>query len=128
MTMTSPSAEQRAPIPAIRGTVCVDCGSRFYPLTAICLRCFGRNVSPVDLSPTGSVTAFSIVRRAAKGYNGPVPYVIGSVRLSDGVTVLGHLTQQSTEAWRVGEPVTLTACQWHEHVLAFAPSSAEVME
>jgi uncharacterized OB-fold protein len=78
-------------------------------------------VADVELDPQGSVSAFSVVRRAADGYKGPVPYAIGTVLLSDGVTVLAHLVERDPAQWRIGDRVELKPCAWHEEVLAFAP-------
>jgi uncharacterized OB-fold protein len=83
---------------------CSDCGTRFFPARSRCSRCFSDKLEPVTLDRAGMVDCFTVVRQAPKGFAGPVPYVIGNVKV-DGVTVLAHLVGKPVEDWRAGDAV-----------------------
>ena len=64
------------------GQRCSACGTRCFPERSRCSRCFSDKLEPVALDRAGTVDCFAIVRQAPKGFAGPVPYVIGNVKVA----------------------------------------------
>src|SRR3546814_107910 len=91
------------------GRQCLDCGALFFPAHQRCVACFRRNLKPAELARDGQVQCFTIVRQAPSGYFGPVPYAIGNVLLSDGVSVLSPLCGKSVDDWQIGDAVAAYA-------------------
>lgn len=91
------------------GGICRDCGARFFPMHAACIRCFGSAIESVRLERAGTVNSFAVVRQAPRGYFGPVPYVLGHVELADGVRVIAQLIGKDVAAWKLGDAVAARA-------------------
>jgi len=84
---------------------CRRCGKRSFPTRLRCVNCYGADIDIVPLSRVGNVLTFTIVRMAPAGYAGPVPYVVGQVRIGDDITVLAPLVGKAPEFWRAGDAV-----------------------
>lgn len=89
------------------GSHCRDCGAHCFPTRASCSRCYGHNLDAVKLTRLGRVERFTIVRQAPPGYFGPVPYVLGDVRLDDGVSLVTNLVGKAPGQWRSGDLVAV---------------------
>ena len=87
------------------GGLCRDCGARMFPVRRRCVSCYGTAVTTVPLPRLGVIECHSVVHQAPAGYQGPVPYALGQIRLSDGVTVLAQLAGKAESDWRGGEAV-----------------------
>jgi len=94
------------------GQRCEHCGASFFPgARTNCIQCYGTELKAVELTSTGTVDCFTIVRQAPKGYYGPVPYVIGSVTLDSEAQVIAQLVGKDPETWHYGEVVTACALE-----------------
>lgn len=111
------------------GGRCVDCGATLFPVRQRCTSCFGPRIEKASFPGEGRVVSFTIVRQAPSGYFGPVPYVVGNVALSDGISALCPLTGRDVEAWHTGDAVSAFALNVkvsdtaNRDVLAFRPST-----
>ena len=90
------------------GHACDQCGAVFLARRNACAHCGGRAFSARRLAPTGKVTSFTIVNRAAPGV--PVPFVSAVVELDDGASVLANVVdvEPDPEHVALGMPVRLT--------------------
>ncbi len=68
---------------------CKDCGYFTFPKYLACPKCFSDNIEDKELSPTGKLHAFTIVRRSMPDY--PVPYGLGLVDFPEGVRVMAQI-------------------------------------
>ncbi len=97
--------------PGTRGDVrlvgrrCTVCGVRVFPARMRCVSCFSDRMEQVELTRTGTVDAFTVVREAPPGYHGPVPYVLGQVVFDNDIVALSHLVGKPVDDWRRGDVV-----------------------
>ncbi len=89
--------------PTLLGSRCGACGSVHFPRADACSYCATEHPQPVDLSPRGTLWAWTAVTAPPPGYQGEVPFGIGVVELPEGVRVITRLT--------VGDPGALSAGQ-----------------
>ena len=72
-----------------------------------CQACSSSRLEPVDLSRTGTLFSYTIVRVPPDGWPGPVPYVLGEVELPEGPHILAEVIDVAHEALKVGMEVRL---------------------
>jgi benzoylsuccinyl-CoA thiolase BbsA subunit len=77
--------------PYLVGGKCGSCQAVFFPKQPICPRCTGQSIEETPLSRKGKLYTYTEVYQKPPDYDGPVPYIIGRVLLSEGVFVLTHL-------------------------------------
>jgi len=88
----------------MKGVNCPDCGHTSYPVTERCTFCGSRNVESVDLSTSGTIYAFNIVRVPVAGY---APNLIGGlIDLPEGIRLYGQIRAPLGEV-RIGMKVKL---------------------
>jgi hypothetical protein len=88
------------------GSRCRACGQAAFPARSSCPGCFDTRVEPCNLGRAGIVQSFTVVHQAPPGYQGPVPYVLALVCISDKVNVLTHLVGKPVDEWRLGDAVS----------------------
>ena len=105
---------------------CADCGHhQFYP-RILCEACGGRSLAWVTASGRGTVTSYTIVRRAvSEAYAPDVPYVVALIRLAEGPTMMSNVVACPADQVRVGMPVEVTFEAWSDTVTMplFRPSN-----
>ena len=87
---------------------CTGCGALFFDRRNACASCGGRSFTERALETTGTVRAFTIVKRAAPGV--PVPYVSSVVDLDGGGVVKANIkdVEPDPEHLRLGMKVRLS--------------------
>lgn len=81
---------------------CRSCGRNHYYPRSICPHCFSDETEWKDAEGTGTIYAFSVMRRA------PVPYAVAYVELAEGPRMLGNIVNCDLERLSIGQKVTLT--------------------
>ena len=89
------------------GMRCLDCGIYLFGQAVFCQACSSARLEPVDLSRTGTLYSYTIVRVPPEGWPGPVPYVLGEVELPEGPHILAEVIDVAHEALKVGMEVRL---------------------
>ena len=119
--------------PALLGSRCGSCGSVHFPRADACTYCATEDPEPVELSPRGTLWAWTAVTAPPPGYVGEVPFGIGVVELPEGVRVIARLTESDTAALEPGQPMELRVVSLHRDdagkdvvTYAFAPAPASV--
>jgi uncharacterized protein len=74
------------------GMKCVKCGSISFPPKK-CL-CGGKNES-FELSGTGKILSYTIIRAAPRGFE--APYAIGIIKLVEGPTITGQIVNEFSD-------------------------------
>ena len=98
---------------ALLGMRCLDCGIRVFGLAVFCQACSSARLEPVDLSRTGTLFSYTIVRVPPEGWPGPVPYVLGEVELPEGPHILAEVIDVAHEALRIGMAMRLALQEVH---------------
>jgi hypothetical protein len=87
----------------LSGTVCKDCGVKFFPPRSDCNVCLSDNMDWFPISGDGSLLSFTKAMFAPAGFEKDVPYLIGVAEFADGIKVFGRLDKNlSDEQVKVG--------------------------
>jgi uncharacterized OB-fold protein len=86
----------------LTGVRCGHCGALAIPPREFCALCGKRGWEPVPLSGEGIVETFTIIRVAPRKFAAEVPYAIGVVRLTEGVSLLGRILDVPLDQISVG--------------------------
>jgi len=89
------------------GSRCRACGRPAFPRAATCPYCGSTEVDNVELSPTGTLWAWTAVTAAPPGYDGAVPFGFGVVELPEGLRVITRLEEADPAALAFGQPMRL---------------------
>lgn len=91
---------------AIPGGMCKVCGSRHYPLRAICPYCASDAVEPTTLSPRGRIYSFSAVHRGVQeNFRRRLPFIVALIELDDGPRVLSNVLDCTEDEIDIGTRV-----------------------
>lgn len=121
MSQAESETQQRVPVVSSRlkligdgtegvllGRKCKDCGEYYFGAPRFCLKCTSAQLESVELSRAGTLDTYTIVHQAPPGWPGPVPYILGVVRLPEGPRVTAEIVDCPQEAVKVGMPLELT--------------------
>lgn len=84
-------------------------GRYHFPRAPVCPYTGADDVVPVELSRQGRLYSWTSVTAAPAGYHGPVPYGLGVVELTEGLRVVGRLTEVDPSDLAEGQPMRLVA-------------------
>jgi enoyl-CoA hydratase len=96
-------------LPQLIGTKCKSCHEIFFPpmRETCCPNCHETDMEELLLSKNGTVISYTIVHMPPKEWQGPVPYAVALIELSDGATFYSALTDCKPEEVNVGMEVEL---------------------
>ncbi len=101
----------------LEGTVCADCGAKFFPPRQVCTECKSSNLTPHEFDGHGEIYSFTTVRQAPLGHEGNLPYVVGMVKLDEGPMVEAQITDVNPEDVKIGQRVEMVIRKLREHGL-----------
>jgi uncharacterized OB-fold protein len=99
--------------PSLLGSRCTVCGRTHFPRADTCPYCAAEDPEPVELSPHGTLWAWTAVTAPPPGYQGEVPFGFGVVELPEGVRVITRLTESDPAALSEGQPMELRVVPLH---------------
>lgn len=67
----------------ISGTICKDCGAKYFPPRADCCKCLSKNMEWFDVTGTGKLLTYSKLEYAPIGFENDLPYCIAVVDFDD---------------------------------------------
>jgi len=82
----------------LKGTVCNDCGAKFFPPRTDCNVCLGQNMDWYTISGKGTLLSFTKAMFAPAGFEKDVPYLLGVAQFDDGTKVFGRLDKSLDES------------------------------
>lgn len=96
------------------GSTCVGCSLVFFPPRVLCPKC-GKNNTTKDvfLKDVGKIVSFTTINSAPRGFEQQTPYVVGVIKLADGVTITTQVVGPQ-EAVVVGKRVSGVFRKIHE--------------
>ncbi|MFN3534848.1 MAG: Zn-ribbon domain-containing OB-fold protein [Desulfatiglandales bacterium] len=80
----------------LAGTICKDCGIKFFPPRADCYKCLGSNMEWFPIQGTGRLVTYSRLQYAPSGFEKEVPYSIALLDFGD-FKVFGRLSPDLRE-------------------------------
>ena len=75
----------------IEGTVCKDCGAKYFPPRADCAKCFSKNVDWFEMPKKGKLETFTTAQYAPFGFEGDPPYTMGVVNFGGGLKLFARV-------------------------------------
>ncbi|AFM24942.1 Zn-ribbon domain-containing OB-fold protein [Desulfomonile tiedjei] len=81
----------------IRGTLCMRCGTRFFPPRSDCDVCLSSIMQWFPITGEGTVITYTKAMYAPAGFEKDVPYVLAVAEFSDGVKVFGRMDRTIPE-------------------------------
>ena len=86
---------------------CTSCGKVFFPPRSVCNGCRSQEFEKTTLAKTGTVETFTVIRVAPTGFGDEVPYIVGIIKLDDGVKLTAQIVDCDPESVEMGTPVRL---------------------
>lgn len=86
----------------LTGIRCTQCRELSIPPKEFCESCGKRAWESVPLAGDGTISSYTVIRVAPRGHAGETPYAVAVVRLTEGVSLLGRVTDLPLESLRVG--------------------------
>lgn len=80
----------------LTGLECEDCGAVLFPPKGFCPECSGSKLRQVELSKSGTIKTFTVIRVAPEGFK--PPYIVALVELPGGPRVMGNLDYDPDKA------------------------------
>ena len=82
----------------LKGTVCKDCGAKFFPPRTDCNVCLGENMDWYSIAGQGTLLSFTKAMFAPAGFEKDVPYLLGVAQFEDGTKVFARLDKSLDES------------------------------
>lgn len=86
--------------PGLKGTRCRACGAAALLEVPVCPICVSRNVTPMCIGATATLTRFSTVHHSADSFE--APYVIGQIRTPEGPMAFAPIVGSDAATLREG--------------------------
>jgi len=80
----------------LTGLECEDCGAVLFAPKGFCPECSGSKLRKVELSKSGTIKTFTVIRVAPEGFK--APYIVALVELPEGPRVMGNLDYDPDKA------------------------------
>ncbi len=86
---------------------CKKCGTVYFPPRQYCGECKSKEFETVNLSDTGKLLTYTIIRTAPSNFSKETPYAVGIVELNDGVKLTTQITDADLNNLKIGQNVKL---------------------
>jgi uncharacterized OB-fold protein len=84
------------------GRQCRECEEYFLGTPKFCLNCSSDDLEPVELGTEGILKTYTVIYTPPTGWQGSVPYILGSVELPEGVEILTEVIDCSQGSINIG--------------------------
>ena len=109
----------------LRGTVCKQCGAKYFPPRTDCAACFSDQMDWFSVSGEGELISFTQAMFAPAGFEKDVPYMLGVAQFDDGVKVFGRIDKTlPEEAVKVGMKVKIRTVELEGDRLSYELTAA----
>ena len=89
------------------GMRCPSCDIYLFGPAVFCQSCTAADLESVELSRHGILYSYTIVRVPPAGWPGPVPYILGEVKLPEGPHILAEVIDCPQDQLAIGQAVEL---------------------
>ncbi len=104
----------------IEGTVCKECGTRFFPPRADCSKCYSKNMDWFEMPKKGKLETFTTAYYAPFGFEGDPPYSMGVVDFGNGLKLFARIDKGvKPEEVKVGMDVIVRSIKYDDNQLSF---------
>ena len=99
----------------LEGTVCANCGAKFFPPRQVCTECKSSNLQSHEFAGHGEIYSFTTVSQAPLGHEGNLPYIVGMVKLDEGPMVEAQITDVNPRDVKIGQRVEMVTRKLREY-------------
>jgi uncharacterized OB-fold protein len=104
----------------VEGTVCKDCGVKYFPPRADCAKCFSKNMDWFEMPKKGKLETFTTAQYAPFGFEGDPPYTMGVVDFGGGLKLFARLEKGiKSEELKVDMDVKIRPLKYDDGQLSF---------
>ncbi len=104
----------------IQGTVCRECGTKYFPPRADCSRCFSKNMDWFEMPQKGKLETFTTAHYAPFGFEADPPYSMGVVDFGQGLKLFARLAKSvKREELEIGIDVRVQPLKYEDGQLSF---------
>jgi uncharacterized OB-fold protein len=104
----------------VEGTVCKDCGAKFFPPRADCAKCFSKNMDWFEMPKKGRLETFTTAYYAPFGFEADPPYTMGVVDFGSGLKLFARMAKDmKPEALTIGMDVIVRTFKYENGQLSF---------
>lgn len=104
----------------VEGTVCKDCGAKFFPPRADCAKCFSKNMDWFEMPKKGKLETFTTAYYAPFGFEADPPYTMGVVDFGGGQKLFARLAKDiKPEDVKIGMDVIIRPLKYDDGQLSF---------
>jgi len=89
------------------GRHCRHCGEYVFASPAFCPNCTSNELEEVELCREGILRSYTVIYAPPPGWQGDVPYILGSVQLPEGPEIITEVIDCPQERIRVGMKMEL---------------------
>ncbi|MFX1598091.1 MAG: Zn-ribbon domain-containing OB-fold protein [Promethearchaeota archaeon] len=89
---------------------CRDCGKTILPPRPLCPHCYSDNLEWTELKGEGTIVTYTAIHVAPPEFEDLVPYIIGVVKLDEGLPFIGMIKTDNFDEVKVGTRVSI-ACK-----------------
>ncbi len=104
----------------VEGTVCKDCGSKFFPPRADCAKCFSKDMDWFEMPKNGKLETFTTAYYAPFGFEADPPYAMGVVDFGGGLKLFARVAKGiKPEDLKVGANMAIRPLKYDDDQLSF---------
>jgi uncharacterized OB-fold protein len=104
----------------VEGTICKDCGVKYFPPRADCAKCFSKNMDWFEMPKKGKLETFTTAQYAPFGFEGDPPYTMGVVDFGGGLKLFARLEKGiKSEELKVDMDVKIRPLKYDDGQLSF---------
>ena len=104
----------------VEGTVCKDCGAKFFPPRADCAKCLSKNMDWFEMPKKGKLETFTTAQYAPFGFEADPPYTMGVVDFGGGLKLFARLEKGiKAEEVKVDMDVKIKTLKYDDGQISF---------
>jgi hypothetical protein len=109
----------------VEGTVCKDCGVKYFPPRADCAKCFSKNMDWFEMPKKGKLETFTTAQYAPFGFEADPPYTMGVVDFGGGLKLFARLEKGiKSEELKVDMDVIIRPLKYDDGQISFEITKA----
>ena len=109
----------------VEGTVCQDCGKKYFPPRADCAQCFSNKMDWFEIPKEGGLETFTTAYYAPLGFEKDPPYTMGVVNFGDGMKLFARLAKDiKPEDVKAGMDVAIRPLTYEDGQISFEITKA----
>ena len=109
----------------VEGTVCKDCGAKYFPPRADCAKCFSKNMDWFEMPKKGKLETFTTAQYAPFGFEADPPYTMGVVDFGGGLKLFARLEKGiKSEELKVDMDVKIRPLKYDDGQISFEITKA----